>query len=485
MEKWKKNLWVCWFGAFIVSSGMSQMAPMLPLYIEHLGIHDTASIAKWSGIVFGSTFISLAIFSPIWGNFADKVGRKPMILRASLGLSIIVICMGFVHNVYQLTGLRILQGVLSGFQSAVVTLVATQTPRERAGWALGVIFSGQVGGTLLGPFIGGYLAETIGYREDFMVVGAMCFVAFIASYFFIEEQKVCVTQNTHSFKEVWRCLPNRKVTVCLFLTTLGMQLALMSVQPIITVYITQLSSDTSHVAFVSGAIFAAAGLASILFAPKLGKISDHLGPQKVLLAALIVAGVIFLPEALVQKPWQLGILHFFVGTATAGLVPSINSLIKRDIPDFIAGRAFGYNQSAQFLGMFFGAVLGGQIAATFGVRYVFLFSGILLLVNACWVYHTIYKEAPVECRVKIKLPHKKTHSLGVGWDKLPGKISCQSLSVKHAVKSNIKRIHQANQSNKVRSNEENPLKRRHRQQPDPAVNNDELFFLLSCLECAP
>jgi len=96
------------------------------------------------------------------GKFADKYGRKPMILRASLGLSIIMACMGFVDNVYQLTGLQILQGALSGFQSAVVTLVATQTPNNQAGWALGVLFSGQVGGTLLGPLFGGYLSEIIG-----------------------------------------------------------------------------------------------------------------------------------------------------------------------------------------------------------------------------------------------------------------------------------------------------------------------------------
>jgi len=392
MENWKKNLYACWFAVFIVSSGMSQMAPMLPLYIEHLGIHDTASIAQWSGIVFGSNFISLAIFSPIWGKFADRYGRKSMILRASLWLSIIMTCMGFVDNVYQLTGLRILQGALSGFQSAVVTLVATQTPNERAGWALGVLFSGQVGGTLLGPLFGGYLAEVIGFRGDFIAIGIMCFIAFVVSFFFVKEQKFPAKQRTLNFREVWNYLPNSKVTVCLFITTLVMQLGLMSIQPIITVYITQLSSDKAHIALISGAVFAAAGLASILAAPKLGRISDRIGPHKVLLVALIIAGLLFIPQAFVENSWQLGILRFLLGLATAGLLPSINSLIKLSTPNLIAGRAFGYNQSAQFLGMFLGSILGGQMAATFGIQYVFFFTGVLLLMNALWVYHTIYKE---------------------------------------------------------------------------------------------
>jgi len=392
MEIWKKNLYVCWFAVFIVSSGMSQMAPSLPLYIEHLGIHDIASITKWSGIVFGSNFISLAIFAPIWGKYADKYGRKPMILRASLWLSIIVTCMGFVDNVYQLTGLRILQGALSGFQPAVITLVATQTPNEQVGWALGILFSGQVGGTLLGPLFGGYLTETIGFHGDYILIGVMCFVAFIACFLFIEERKIAKTQSTLTFQEVWQHLPNHKVTVCLFITTLVMQLSLMSIQPIITVYITQLSSDTNHIALISGAVFAASGLASIISAPRLGKLSDRIGPQKVLLAALLVAGVLFIPQAFVGNSWELGILRFLLGLATAGLLPSVNSLINKSTPDAITGRAYGYNQSAQFIGVFLGSVLGGQMAGTFGIRYVFFFTGALLLMNGFWVYHTIYKE---------------------------------------------------------------------------------------------
>lgn len=396
MEIWKKNLYACWFAVFIVSSGMSQMAPMLPLYIEHLGIYDTPSIAKWSGIVFGSNFISLAIFSPIWGKFADKYGRKSMILRASLWLSLIVACMGFVDNVYQLTGLRILQGALSGFQAAAVTLIATQTPNKRAGWALGVLFSGQVGGTLLGPLFGGYLAEVIGYRGNFITIGIMCFVAFVVSLLFIKEEKFTASHNIPTFQESWNGLKNPKVMVGLFITTLVMQLALMSIEPIITVYITQLSLDKNHIALISGAVFAASGLASILAAPKLGKISDQIGPQKILLAALIIAGLIFIPQAFVKNAWQLGILRFFLGLATAGLLPSINSLIKLNTSDSVAGQAFGYNQSAQYLGMFLGSLLGGLTAGTFGIQYVFFFTGALLLINALWVYRMIYKKKSVD-----------------------------------------------------------------------------------------
>src|SRR5271157_4658989 len=109
MRVWKRNLFVCWFGIFAAAIGMSQIAPVLPLYIKHLGVNNTALIAQFSGIAFGVTFILSAVFSPIWGHVADKYGRKPMLLRASLGMALIVFSMGFAQNVYELIGLRLLQ----------------------------------------------------------------------------------------------------------------------------------------------------------------------------------------------------------------------------------------------------------------------------------------------------------------------------------------------------------------------------------------
>ena len=390
MEGWQKNMLVCCITVFIVSSGMSQMAPMLPLYIEQMGIHDPGDVARWSGIVFGANFISLGIFSPVWGKFADKYGRKPMVLRASLWLAIIMVCMGFAQNVYQLTALRICQGAMSGFQTASITLVAMQTPKERSGWALGMLYTAQVGGGLLGPLIGGALSAFVGFRGMFITIGVLCFIAFLASWIFVQEKKVTETAEARlSFRQAWKRLPNQQTTLCLLASTFVLQLALMSIQPIITVYIKTLSTvgiETTDVAFIAGAVFSASGLASVLASSPLGRLSDRVGPQRVLLYALVVAGLLFIPQALVRNAWELGALRFLLGLATAGLLPSINSLIRQTTPIALTGRAYGYNQSAQFFGMFVGSIMGGQMAASLGISAVFFSTGALLLLNAAWVY---------------------------------------------------------------------------------------------------
>ncbi|GMA48843.1 MFS transporter [Alicyclobacillus contaminans] len=361
--------------------------PLLPLYIELLGVHKTSAVEQWSGLAFGATFLLSAMVSPLWGRLADKRGRKLMLLRASLGMSVIVTLMGFVHNVYELVGLRLLMGAVSGYIAAAITLVATQTPKEHSGWALGTLSTGTVGGTLLGPLIGGYLAEAVGLRSVFFITGGLLLVAFMTSALFIRERFTpSKTTADYSFRQVWTMLPNRQLVAGLFVTTFILQLANMSIQPIVTVYVEQLRPNGSHLALIAGVVVAAAGVANVMAAPWLGKLSDAVGPQKVLLVALIAAGIVFIPQAFVTTPWQLMGLRFLLGIATAGLLPSINALVRRNAPASVAGRVFGYNQSAQYLGNIGGSVLGGQMAAYFGIHYVFFSTGALLLLNALWVF---------------------------------------------------------------------------------------------------
>ena len=396
MEIWQRNLLVCWFGTFATAVGYSQLAPILPLFIEHIGIHDPSRIEQWSGFAFGITFVVSAILSPIWGRAADKFGRKPMLIRASLGMAIIVTCTGFVQNVFQLVGLRLLLGTISGFVPAATTLIATQTPKERAGWALGTLSTGSVGGMLLGPLIGGYVAETLGVRNTFFSIGLFMFLAFLVTLLFVKEQFTVSVSKTLGFNEIWRLLPNPWLFSTMLITALVMQLAVMSIEPIVTVYVAMLSRNSAHVALVAGTVFAASGFGAIGAAPWLGRLSDKIGPHKVMLAALIGAGILFIPQAFVTTAWQLGILRFLLGITTAGLLPAINTLIKRSTPDAVVGQAYGYSQAALYLGGFGGAVAGGQVAAAWGIQYVFFLTSLLLLANALWVYNTVYKVASMK-----------------------------------------------------------------------------------------
>lgn len=171
-----------------------------------------------------------------------------------------------------------------------------------------------------------------------------------------------------------------------------LSVAMYSVEPIITVYVNQLLNDSTHVAVLAGITFSASGLANILAAPRLGKLSDRVGAHKVILVSLVAAGIIFIPQALVKNLWQLMVLRFLLGLTAGGLNPSVNILVKKITPSELTGRVFGFSMAAAYLGVFGGSVLGGQVAAWLGTKYVFFVTSVLLLINAVWVYFKVYKK---------------------------------------------------------------------------------------------
>ena len=390
MELWKRNVYICTQSAFITSVGMSQLAPMLPLYIRSLGVEDPGEVARWAGIIFAMNFVTLAVFSPIWGRLSDRYGRKIMCLRAVIWLAVINFGMGMAQNVYHLVILRLMQGALSGFLATAIPLVSSESPAHRAGWALGVFYTGQISGTLIGPLLGGWLAETVGFRHTYFVVAAFCLVSSLALMGIHETRKASDTAAANaSYRKAFASLPRPTALFGVFVTTFTLQFSLMCIEPILTVYIAGLVPESNHVALISGAVFSSAGFASALFGSRLGSVSDRIGAQKVLFYALLTACAVAVPQAYVTAPWQLGLLRFIHGIAVAGLMPSVNHLIKEFVPQEFLGRMYGVNQSFQFIGMSSGAIFGGFIAEHFGIPVLFFLMASMLLASAGLCYKVI------------------------------------------------------------------------------------------------
>lgn len=392
MPIWKRNLYVCWIGVFIAAIGMSEVAPILPLYIRHLGIQNTSLVSQLSGITFGITYLITAIFSPIWGHAADIVGRKPMILRAAIGLSIIYLLMGFVPNVYFLIALSVLQGAFTGYSTACNTLIATQTDREHVGYALATLSTAGVAGSLLGPTLSGLIEAVMGLQAVFFIISGLLLIAFFISLRFVQESFVRDNKKSQGLREIWNSVPQKELTVVILITFFVLGIGLYSIEPIMTQYISRLSPNASHIALISGLVFSATGLSNIISAPRLGKLSDKIGPHKVIMISLIVAGVLYIPQAFVQNPWQLLVLRFLLGFAMGGLIPSVSIMIKKITPDVLTGQIFGLNMSVGYLGVAAGSILGGQIAGRFSFQYVFYITSVLMFLNAVWVYFRVYKK---------------------------------------------------------------------------------------------
>ncbi|WP_133650463.1 MFS transporter [Paraburkholderia flava] len=393
---WQRNLAVCVFGSFTTIVAMTLLLPFLPLYVEHLGVSDHAAIVQWSGIAFGATFFSAALVAPLWGRLADLYGRKLMLIRSSLGMAVAMSLIGMAHDVWQLVALRLLAGLLGGYASGSTVLVATQTPKARTGWALGVLASGIMAGNLVGPLIGGVLPPLIGIRQTFFAAGGTIFIAFLATLFLIREEPRPSRSAKQKQPGAWSLVTDPRPAVAMLVTGLLLMVANMSIEPIITVYVAQLV-DVRHVTMVSGLVMSGAALGSILSASRLGKLADRVGHWNVIVGCLSVAALLLIPQAYVTAAWQLIVLRFLMGLALGGLLPCIASVIRHNVPEGVAGTLLGYSTSSQYAGQVAGPVIGGFVGGHFGMRAVFLGTCVLMAAGA--VFNRVVQRGRGEVRV--------------------------------------------------------------------------------------
>lgn len=380
---WKKNLFVLSIAVFIAGIAFSEIMPFLSLYINTLGNFSHQQLNFWSGIVYSGTFIVSAVVSPWWGKLADKKGRKPMILRAGIGMSVVIACMGLVKNVWQLLLLRMLQGVFAGFISNSNALVATETPKTNSGQALGTIASATTAGTLLGPLVGGALTSIFSYRITFMITGGLLLLCSILVLFFVHEDdfKPVTAKKLDKASGVIKSLRSPHLIFGLLLTTLIIQAANNSINPIVSLYIRQLLNGHGNVVFISGVIAALPGIATFLVASRFGALGDKIGTHKIIVAGFIAASIFFFLTAFVRNTVELGILRFLVGFSDACLFPQVQTMLTKNSPAAVTGRIFSWNQSAMYIGNIVGPLLGSFVSGMFNYSMVFIVTTVIVLIN--------------------------------------------------------------------------------------------------------
>lgn len=381
---WRRNLAVCVFGSFTTLVSLSMLLPFLPLYVQQLGVTSSSAVIQWSGVAFGATFLGTAVTAPIWGHLADRYGRKPMLVRAAIGMAIVMSLIGIAHSVVELVALRLTAGLIGGYASASIVMIGTQAPRMRAGWALGLLSTGALTGNLVGPLVGGFLPAWVGIRGTFFVGGAMIAVAAVATILLVREDfdRESDAKGRAAAKAGSSTTSHRFLIVTLLLTAMMVLLANMSIEPIITVYIGQLGVPTDHLARTAGIVMASSALGSMLTAARLGALADRVGSWNVIIGCLLATGLVMVPQAFVTQWWQLALLRGLMGMTIAGLLPSIARLVRHSVDEHHSGKTLGYLQSAQFTGQVVGPLIGGLIGARIGLHEVFFVTGSLLVLCA-------------------------------------------------------------------------------------------------------
>ncbi|MGL5825258.1 MAG: MFS transporter [Nocardioides sp.] len=382
---WRRNLWVCVGGSFTTGVGMTLLVPFLPLYVRELGASTDAEVLRWSGIAYGATFFTAALTAPLWGVLGDRYGRKLMLIRASLGMTVAMSLIGLAQTVWHLVALRLLVGLLGGYSSASTILVAAQAPQERSGWALGVLSSGIMAGAVAGPLLGGVLPELIGIRQTFYFTGALIFCAFLATAFLLQGDATGRSESAppaegRGYVHERSMSSGRSVTI-LLITASMLMFGTMSIEPLVTAYVTEIDG-AARATLWGGLVLALGAAGSIASAPLIGKKADRFGYRRVIVSCLVGAAFCVLVQGYVQSAVQLALTQLALGACLGGLMPAVTAAIRQVTPSDRVGRTLGLGVSAQYVGQVLGPVTGGLVAATAGFRSVFAITALVLLFAA-------------------------------------------------------------------------------------------------------
>ncbi|MDE2335085.1 MAG: MFS transporter [Rhodospirillales bacterium] len=389
---WQRTLWAMVAIQFVMTMSFSVLTPIMPLFLPDLGVADPHRILIWAGILTAATPLVAAFASPLWGSLADRKGRKLMLLRSGFAIALFTGLMGFAGNVWQFFAWRALMGAFAGFSTTAIALVASQVPERRLGYALGWLSTGQLVGSLVGPVIGGALADLSGsYRVPFFLTSLLTFLTTLAVHGGVREHFTPPPPG-HSRRSVLaglRMVAASPGLLPLFLVLLLAQFAVRAAQPMVTLYVQMLAGHVPALATLAGLAYSITGLADLVASPFLGKRSDRIGYRRVLLICLLGATIASVPQAFAGSYGVFLAERFGLGMFIGGILPTANALVGRLVARSDRGTVFGMTASATFLGNSLGPLVGGGVAASIGLRWVFLVPAALLLANLLWVWRTV------------------------------------------------------------------------------------------------
>jgi len=389
-----RNLFAVTAASFIGFMGFTLVMPFLPLYFHELGVDDVGRVAMWSGLSLGVTPALTATLAPAWGRLADRFGRKFMILRSLVSFVVVMSAMAFVTRPWHVFALRVVQGLFAGYGALTLAMAADSAPAGRMAQAIGTVQTAQRLGPALGPVFGGTVAAIVGLRHAFFVTAAFYLVAFVLVLVMYDEKAA----RAHAAPKEETAPPVTFRNVLAFENFLlmaavifGLQFVDRSFGPVLPLYVRELGTPDSRVAFISGVLFSVAAGA--------GAIGHHVCSrllQRRTAAQLIAwaCGGAALGTAVYAAaggtPWLFAATPLFglaIGVGTTAAYTAAAAVI----PPNVRGTGFGLLTTASLVGLAVSPIVCGLLAAS-SRRAVFALDVVFLAVLA-FVVHRLGRDS--------------------------------------------------------------------------------------------
>ena len=378
---WKILLAMMVTFALMMSSSYTMLIPFLPIYMQNELGATADNVSLWSGVTYAITFAISAFVSPIWGKLSDKMGKKPMIIRASFLLAITYFLGGIVRTPFELFLVRAFQGIASGLWPACSVMMSACVPKNKLGISMGLMQSANICGGIIGPLLGGILATAFGMRNSFYVGAVALSLITVTTVLFIKEPPAAPEKEINKAKNTsYLTFIKDKNILILLLCVCMTNMVILQIQPIVSLYVQQLSHNSDKAVLLTGFIMSLGGIAGALASPLWGKTGQKVGFYKTITLAFISAGLLMSLQGVPNSLVLFGLMQFLCGLGFSGIFPSANSILVLLTPPSSRGMGFGSLFSAQMIGGALGPVIGGVIVSFMNFNTVYIISGSILFV---------------------------------------------------------------------------------------------------------
>lgn len=369
--KYRRNLLALYIGCALIQAGDIIVVSFLPILLSELGTSANASF--WSGAVFSVAALASAIMAPVWGSLSDRYGKRPMLIRAGAVLTIAYGLMGLATSHVQVLWLKAFAGGLAGYIPAATMLVATTTPNEDLGVAMGLLQTTMAIGTIAGPILGAAYVSAFGLNGAYVACAALPAIATLIAVFVVKEKTVVKTERTGIIKGM-RETVSIPVLQILFSVLVIMQAGTACIRPTLPLLIKELS--TVNAALATSAIATLFGVATAISAPLVGRYwrGNYVA---MLRDSLLLLVVFVMLQGFSQSVYSLGVFRFISGAPSVAMSVAINVLVAQAVAPEIRGTVFGVMNSMSSAGSVLGPLLGGYLGSVFGVASSFWGAAIL------------------------------------------------------------------------------------------------------------
>ncbi len=378
MDKVLFTLILLYANVFVISASNTFVLPFLPVYLKQDLGSETSDLALYTTICYSITFVVNIFISPVWGHFADKFGRKKMLIRVSFILFLSYLCAYLATSPLMLCAARAVQGFACGMMPAIMAFTSSlSADHKKTQLRIDYVQSINLLGTIIGPAAGGIMAEFFGVRESYLCIFILIAVICFINILLLKEPPAPRHENSTDEILPLSGILKDPIIVSLCCCIVVNSAVIMMVVPMLADYVDRMTTFEEPLA-LSGIIFSLSGIAGVLASPLWSRYGTQKGFLKVLMLSTLGAALAYMLQYQMSSILLFSIMQFVFGLCICATIPAANSITAKHINHQNQTKAFSVLYSASQCGNILGPVISAGVIMLLGEREVFALASALL-----------------------------------------------------------------------------------------------------------